>query len=265
MMKKYICPIVLALLAFSCKEVTVKENKTVVLSGSIVNYDQDTLFMNNVSSELMFFREELHKLPLTENSDFEYRFELDKPAYFQIGRTYLYLSPGDSLVATLDTRDRTYGTFSGKGAEANNYLTNVPYPKGGSFWGDSEISSKIETYTEIPEVFEVSVKNRMDELARLTTVSENFRQLEMARSKFDYVNSLGSLFYLYYGKVRKGEMTEEEMNQKIEEADDYLVPYRKAFLKDFNNPDYLQLEVFQSLLYSLKNDSFIKKHQLSEL
>lgn len=264
-MKKYVPLFVLAALVCSCKNEEPRPNKTVVLSGSITNYDQDTLFMENVSSEYMLFQEEIRKLPLTGRTDFEYQFELDKPAYFRIGRTFLYLSPGDSLVADLNTRDRTLGTFSGKGAEANNYLTNVPYPKGGSFWGDRDVSSKIKDYTDMPGAFKKSMKIRMDELAGLTTVSEHFRHLEKARTKFDYANSLGATFYLYYRKVREGEMTEKEMNQKMGEADKYLIPFKKGYLDDFNNREYLQLEVFQSLLYDVKDDNFRKSHHLPEL
>ncbi len=264
-MRKISTLIAIAILSLSCKNAEVEQNKTVVLKGTIANYDQDTLYMSNVTSKFMRFEEEIRKLPLAEKSNFEFRFDLEEPAYFQIGRTFLYLSPGDSLVANLDSRDRSYAIFSGKGSEANNYLTNLPYPKGGSFWGDRDISSKIKTYQDAGEAFKLSVKTRMDKLEGLTTVSEDFKRLEVARTKFDYVNSLGSLFYLYYGKVRKGDMTQEEMNAKIEEANAYLIPHKMAYLDDFNQTDYLQLEVFQSLLYTLKDDSFRKDHQLPEL
>jgi len=265
-MKKIIYIVVFAILSTGCKIEQPIENKTVVLKGTIVNYDQDTLYMNNVSSKSLLFIEEIHKILLKEKSNFEFRFELEKPAYFQIGRTFLYLSPGDSLVANIDTRDRSYGKFNGTGADANNYLTKVPYPKGGSFWGvEREASSKIETYKDVPEAFNKLLKNRMDELAALKTVSDDFRKLETARNKFDYVNSLSSLFYLYYGKVRNGEMTQDEMQSKMKEAEKYLASYKKIHLDDFNKSDYLQLEVFHSILYLLKDDKFIKDLELPEL
>ncbi|TGV00994.1 TlpA family protein disulfide reductase [Flavivirga rizhaonensis] len=265
-MKKFIYPLLIILITVSCKEAPVKENKTVVLKGSIANYDQDTLYMNNVSSKSMLFKEDIHTMTLQDKTNFEYRFELEKPTYFSIGRTFLYLSPGDSLVANLDTRDRTYASFAGKGAQANNYLRNVTYPKSGSFWYDRDISSKVETYKDMPEAFKVSVKKRTDELNSLTHVSETFKRLETARIKFDYVNTLGSgVFYLYFGKMRKEEMTQEEMKEKMKEADQYFIPYRKPFLDDFNNTDYLQLEVFQSVLSALRKEDFRTDHELPEL
>lgn len=264
-MKKCIFLILISSLIFSCKETPFKINKTVVLNGTIANYDQDTLYMNDVSSESMLFKEKIHSITLNGKTNFKYKFELEKPTYFQIGRTFLYLSPGDSLIANLDTRDRSFASFKGIGEEANNYLTNVPYPKGGSFWGDREISSKIKTYKEVPEAFKKSFDNRMNELSSLTNVSEDFKHLEKARSKFDYVNSLGNTFYLYYGKVRKGEITQEEMVSKMEEANKYLTSFKKPFLDDYNNTNYLQLEVFQNILYQLKNEDFRKKLELPEL
>ncbi|WP_111709919.1 TlpA family protein disulfide reductase [Lutibacter citreus] len=264
-MNKYIFLVLISSFIFSCKETPAKINKTIVLKGTIVNYDQDTLYMNNVSSEDMLFKEEIHSITLKEKTNFNYTFELEKPTYFQIGRTFLYLSPGDSLVANLDTRDRSFASYKGIGEEANNYLTNVPYPKGGSFWGDREISSKIKTYKEVPEAFKKSFDNRMNELSGLTNVSEDFKQLEKTRSKFDYVNSLGNTFYLYYGNVRKGEITQEEMASKMEEANKYLTTFKKPFLDDYNNTDYLQLEVFQNILYLLKDEDFRKKLELPEL
>ncbi|WP_299671870.1 TlpA disulfide reductase family protein [uncultured Polaribacter sp.] len=264
-MKNIVFTVVLLILIFSCTEKVTKENKTVTLTGTIANYDQDTLYMNNISSKFMLFKEDIQGIPLEGRNNFNYKFELEKPTYFQIGRTFLYLSPGDSLVANLDTKSRSLAKFEGRGAEANNYLTNVPYPKGGSYWGDREIALKIETYQEIPEAFKKSVDHRLEELNKLNSVSDEFKMLEKARTKFDYVNSMNNLFYLYYAKVRKGEMKQETMDTKIEEASNYLIPYKQSLLDDFNKKEYLQLEVFQSVLYSLSDDDFTSKHQLVEL
>ncbi|WP_195715198.1 TlpA disulfide reductase family protein [Ancylomarina sp. 16SWW S1-10-2] len=265
-MKKNIFALLgIVMLLSSCSETPEKENKTVILKGSIVNYDQDTLYMNNVSSELMVFQEEIQAIELTGKTNFDYRFDLEKPTYFNIGRTFLYLSPGDSLVAKLDTRDRSFGSFTGKGAEANNYLTKTPYPKGGSFWGEREFSSKFKTYQDVPVGFQKVADARLAKLNNLTQVSEAFKELETARVKFDYVNSLENLFYLYYPKFREGKMTQEEMELKIEEANKYLTPYKKPFLDNFNDTKYLQLEVFQSLLYSLNKDEYRKDLDLPML
>ncbi|WP_341214895.1 TlpA disulfide reductase family protein [uncultured Wocania sp.] len=264
-MKKTIYLLALVIFSICCKEAPVKENKKVILKGAITNYEQDTLYMKNVSSQFLFFKEIIHPIVLSENKYFNYTFELEKPTYFQIGRTFLYLSPGDSLITDLDTRDRAFASFKGIGAEANNYLRNLPYPKAGSFWGGNDIASKIETYQEMPSAFKNFLDNRMEELDSLSHVSEDFKDLEKARIKFDYVNSLQNLYYLYYKKLGKGEMTNEDFFAKTKEANNYFIPYIKPYLSDFNNTNYLQLEVFQSILYSLKDEEFRRNHELPEL
>jgi len=65
--------------------------------------------------------------------------------------------------------------------------------------------------------------------------------------------------------VRSGEMTREEMDANSKEASAHFISYIKPYLDDFNNADYLQLDVFQSLLYSLKKEKFIRNHQLPKL
>ncbi len=105
----------------------------------------------------------------------------------------------------------------------------------------------------------------MGKLNALKNVSENFIKFEKARLNFEYANSLRNVFYLYYAKVARREMTEEEMSNKMKEALDYFVPFIKEGLSDFNSTDYLQFEVFHSLLYDLKRDEYRNKHQLPEL
>ncbi|WP_405291755.1 TlpA family protein disulfide reductase [Algibacter sp. Ld11] len=264
-MKKIIIVLVISIFSFGCKETPLKANKTVKLSGTIVNYTQDTLYMDNVTSKDMLFIEDIQPIILDNKTSFNYTFELDKPAYFQIGRTFLYLSPGDSLVANLDTNGRDLASFTGKGAEANNYLRMVPYPKGGSYWGNRAISSSIKTYQDMPEAFKKAAKIRLDELNQVTNVSEEFKHLEKARIKFDYVNSLNSVIYLYISKLMSKQITQEEADKIKAEAEAYFVPYVKEYLDDFNNIEYLQLETFQSVLYVLKDDEFRAKHNLPEL
>lgn len=261
---KILYVLVIITLCFSCKD-TKKLNKKVTLKGSIINYDQDTLFMNNITSKFMFFKENIQSIELKNKTNFDYKFELDKPTYFKIGRTFLYLSPGDSLEVSLDSKSRSLGSFSGKGAEVNNYLTRVPYPKGGSYWGEREISSKFITYKDVPDGFKKIIDARRIELNNLNNTTEEFRRLENARIKFDYVNSLQSISYLYYNKVRKGEITQQEMYAKSKEAKTYFTPFIKQYLDDFNDTSYLQLEVFQTIIYSLNDEDFMKNHNLSEL
>ncbi|REE83011.1 thioredoxin-like protein [Lutibacter oceani] len=261
-MKKSIYLLALLISCVSCKNGTI--NNTVVLSGVYANVEQDTLFMTNITSENLLFKNEVQAIPLTNNTTFNYKFTLNKPSYFQIGRTFFYLSPGDSLVATLDGETRETATFKGKGAQANNYLSQVTYPMAGSYWGVKSASSEINDYKDVPEVFEKEVIQRLKSLNDLDQVSEDFKRLEKARIKFDYVNSLQKVQYLFYNKARNGEIVRKDIDSLTQEAKDYFIPYVKNFLDDFNNIEYLQLEVFQTVLDELKEEEFKTKYNLPE-
>ena len=146
-MKKPLYLIALIISCLSCSNQS--KNNTVVLKGTYANYEQDTLYMKNITSENMIYKEEVHNIAINQDNNFYYKFELEKPAYFQIGRTFLYLSPGDSIMATLDSETRRTATYSGTGSEANNYLAHVTYPKAGSYWPLEEEVSIINDYKEI--------------------------------------------------------------------------------------------------------------------
>ncbi|MFC2110551.1 TlpA family protein disulfide reductase [Bacteroidota bacterium] len=261
-MKKNIYFLILLISCFSCKNEPI--NNTVVLSGVYANSEQDTLFMTNLTSKELLYKNEVHAIPLTNKTTFNYSFTLKKPAYFQIGRTFFYLSPGDNLVATLDSETRETAFFKGQGAQANNYLSQVTYPMAGSYWSVKSVSSKINNYKDVPNVFEEEVKQRLQKLNDLEQVSENFKRLEKARIKFDYINSLQKVQYLFYHKARNGEIVRKEIDSLTQEAKDYYVPYVKNNLDDFNNLEYLQLEVFQTVLNDLKKETFKTKHNLPE-
>lgn len=240
-------------------------NKTVNLKGNIKNNGQDTLYLENYSYGSLSFDQQVLPIPLNNKKNFNISFQVDKPAYYRIGRNFMYLSPGDSLVVMLDSDSRKDSYYSGNGAEANNYLTHLLYPKAGSFWGENEIVSGIDSYKEVPSIFKKAQENRLKTLSTLENVSEQFRTLEAERLRFEYVNSLRSIFYLYYNKVAKNEMTQSEMDSIVIEADNYFIPFIKQELGDYNSTSNLQLEVFQSLLFSLNDEEFRKKYDLKPL
>lgn len=96
--------------------------------------------MVDYTSNYKYLEANTHKIPLNKNNEFSYTFTLEEPRYFKISRTYLYLSPGDSLEMKLDTGSRADAIFKGQGADANNYLRSLPYPK----WRKS-FSGELET------------------------------------------------------------------------------------------------------------------------
>lgn len=256
------CLYLLALLFVECSG---SSCETATIKGKIINYEQDVMYMQNYTSQHTIFKEEKHKIELDKNKEFTYTFSITKPAYYKIGRTYLYLSPGDNLSMIIDRSSRTNAVFEGKGAEANRYLTNLPYPKGGSFWGDATMKWVKCTYKDLPEKFKTIKEKMLAKLENLKNVSGTFIKLEKARLNFEYANSLNSIFYMYYPKVARGEITEQEMEARMKEALKYYIPFIKEALYDFNSTDYLQFEVFKSMLYNLKVENYRERHQLPEL
>lgn len=234
-------------------------SKTVTIYGSIVNYEQDTLFLEDLTANTMLLKDVKHKIPLNANKEFSYTFEIDKPRYFQSGRCFFYFSPGDSLQLGIDTKTRATTQISGKGSEANLYLRDLPYPKGGSFFGDlRQQKIEVKTKEEMVSAFKPILEKRMDDLATLQNVSEEFRELEKARLQFEYVNTLQSSAYLYIYDVMDKKITEKEFRAKTQKANDYLLPNVTEVLSkiDYNKGEYIQLEVFQGILSNLNDDTF---------
>ena len=253
----------------SCKNSSQEQPvKKVVIYGTISNYEQDTLFMDDYTSNYKYLEANTHKIPLNKNNEFSYTFTLEEPRYFKISRTYLYLSPGDSLEMKLDTGSRADAIFKGQGADANNYLRSLPYPKGGSFFGElRDRDLKLKSKEEMVGTFKPILDEKLTQVQELTNVSNTFKELETARLYLEYANTLESSGYLYYSDYYQKKITEDEMNAKIADAETYLTPYIVETYKkiDYNNVDYLQFEVFQGSIFTLNNDEYITKNNLTPL
>lgn len=239
--------------------------------GTIRNYDRDTLYIENHTENTMFLKNEGYNIPLYDHRSFHLVIPLKNPAYFKLHRNLLYLSPGDSLQITIDYNSDKNGTeFDGKGAEANHYLAHLPYAKSGSFWGKSEVSEGIRTFQEVPMVFKDYVEKGIKEINQIKDISDEFKDLEVKRLRFHYINSLLNSHYLLYNQYSRGEISEEDlsgskMKNFLEESSNYYKSEIVSNLNDYNNINYLQLEVFQPLVFSLYDDSFRKKYQFPPL
>ncbi|MDO4695861.1 MAG: TlpA disulfide reductase family protein [Porphyromonas sp.] len=112
------------------------------------------------------------------------------PSYYSIGRNTLYLTPGDELIMKISPRGNA-AEFSGRGAEANNYLKGNLLPKRGSFL---EAGHNVrESFEETKKLIDSLAQVRMNTLDTLSGVSDEFKNLERARIKADVINS-----YIYY-------------------------------------------------------------------
>lgn len=246
------------------------QSNTIRIKGNVINYEHNVLPMINYTTQNIEFTKNQHDLKLDSNNSFNYTFKADKPAYYKIYRNYLYLSPGDNLEITIDANNRKAATFKGKGAEANLYLNNLPYPKGGSFWGDiSYVNGKFAqekikkfTYKNVLHLYDSILEQRQKAIESLKNTSKTFKEIEKRRLNFEYINSLQSVFYVY---MYNDDMSENEKKLKTNEALHYYKPFIKNKLRDYNDINNLQLEVFYDVLYQLNSPVFVNEYNLSGL
>lgn len=181
-----------------------------------------------------------------EQQRFDIKFKLNAPNYFRLGRNVLYLSPGDNMEVLIDYNDNNVSTFKGRGAAANQYLKNTPFPKGGSFIeaGKQVKDSPDATIAAIEE----KAAERTKELAAVKNVSPEFRRLEKARIKADLINSLysGETYGTYVLRL------------KDEKAAAYTEAYKKAIApkialygKDFADASLMKLVVYRDIAENL--------------
>ncbi len=115
------------------------------------------------------FGTSLNRIIKTDASGyFDTTFVLEQPTYFNISRNILYLSPGDDLEVYL-TPDTRQATFKGKGSEAQLFLKDRLYPKGGSFLlSGRNVRENFEKTKEVVDALAAS------KLAQLDTNKDGF-------------------------------------------------------------------------------------------
>ncbi len=201
------------------------------------------------------FSEIQHMVPKSYNkvivpevdSTFAITIPLKEPGYFRLGRNKLYLSPGDDMQVLIDHADASKSTFIGQGSIANNYLRNVPFPKGGSFLeaGKNLQDTPEETLLFLLKIFQ----QKENELAALKNIGSEFRKLEKARNKADLVNSMLSVKSYAAYKLKKE--PKEKITAYTETFDRISKPVKDSLLNNFANPSYLQIEVYRDIIDEL--------------
>lgn len=189
-MKSYIIVIVFIFMAFVCRS---EQVKSVHLYGSLKEFNSEVVNMNPDDAAGDISDARVVKIPVDANGNFDLVLPLEKPGYYQVGRNTLYLTPGDELEVYLGT-SQAQSTFKGKGMEANIYLKDRLFPKGGSFLAAGR--NMAGTFEATKSLIDSLAKIRMKELKQLKNVSKDFRRLEEMRIKGDIVNSY--LSYPFY-------------------------------------------------------------------
>ena len=246
-------------LCFSCS----KKTTTVHLKGQLKGMaPKEVMCYDGTASIVGDSRDIL--IYTDENGYFDTIIELSKPEYFSISRNTLYLTPGDDLEMVI-TENNQEATFSGTGAEANNYMKKRLFPKGGSFLeaGRYVRADFFQTKSTVDSLAEV----RRHELAELKKVSSDFKRMEEARITADVVNS-----YISYASYRKDirfdwqayqQASQEEQKRINEERqkirDAYLTaitPDLKRLCKTLTDTLFLNVAVVRDILSYSERDQY---------
>ncbi|MEG2277745.1 MAG: TlpA disulfide reductase family protein [Odoribacter sp.] len=187
-------------------------------------------------------------------TDTEGRFDtllpLERSEFYSISRNTLYLSPGDDIEVVI-TQNNQEAQFKGKGAEANIYMKDRLFPKGGSYLeGGANVK---ENFRQTRQVIERLAEIREEQLANLKGVSTEFKELERARIYADVINSY--FYYNSYALEYKGKSQEEireaERRNLLE-----VVPSINEKVKYLNDDRFLNVAVVRNILFYREDPAY---------
>lgn len=242
--------IVLAICLFS----VLHAQKTVHLKGQLVDLGSKSVELRYDGATCEICNEGSFMLRTNAGGYFDTILPLGKPGFYRISRNTLYLTPGDEMEVSI-TRSSRDAVFKGRGAEANIYMKGRLFPKGGSFLGELYRINKRGKFSEIKIMVDSMARIRMEELNKVQSVSDGFRELEKARIIGDVINS-----YLYYPFYCA------DTPMKTDEAYDAFVDRITADLlplyQQINNERYLDVAVVRSvMLTAMKTDGLKEKFE----
>ena len=172
---------------------------------------------------------------------------------FNISRNILYLSPGDDLKVYL-TPDTRQASYQGKGSEANIFLKDRLYPKGGSFLlSGRNIGPDFQaTRRRIDSLAEI----KLQQLEKLQQVSPEFKENERARIWANLINSY--LMYPMYNRELRG-MSAEEAEKWEQDFRKEITPAINAWMETIARNKYLDIvDVREVVIYQLEQASFFQ-------
>ncbi|WP_455510399.1 TlpA family protein disulfide reductase [Butyricimonas paravirosa] len=181
---------------------------------------------------------------------FQLELKLNRPTYYQIGRNLLYLSPGDDLKVKLG-HSVARGQFQGIGEEANIYLKGRELL---SVWKIFETknwvldtSNKRPTFDECRIKADSLIEVWLQELRNLTTVDNQFRELEAIRVKACQVQIY--LEYFFYGQLSRWDDSAEVKLKKKNAFYQTIKFIVEPLLKELTASDnYLELSEVREVL-----------------
>ncbi|SER66942.1 redoxin domain-containing protein [Pedobacter rhizosphaerae] len=174
--------------------------------------------------------------------NFSISFALKVAGYYRIGRNILYLSPGNKLKVDINHVYPNLSTFRGSGSEANTYLKDTPFPKGGSYL-ESGKNIFPQPNDQLKNILDLA-DQRSAELDKLKGVSGTFKALESARIRADVINSINSVGYY---APRKLKLSPGSAKKYLERFNKLSQPTVNAYLSTLKKAENLQLVVFRDI------------------
>ncbi|MDO5665543.1 MAG: redoxin family protein [Bacteroidia bacterium] len=248
-MKFIYSTIILALFLFSCIGQNNKEKTEVRISGYIESAEnrEVNLTFDGAASAIGSSRDIL--LKVNNEGYFDTTFVLTEPAYYNLRRNTLYLSPGDNLEVKI-AEDNAQSIFSGRGEAANTYMKDRLFLQAGSFLEGGE--NIRNSFDETKKVIDSLAAERLSQLNNISGASDMFKKLEEARINADRINSY--LYYISYANyLQSAGNTEVEIPEQTNFFQE-LVADVKPLLNKITDTDMLDVAAVRHVL-SFQSDS----------
>ena len=235
---------------------TTEEASHVHLKGKLVGMPNRMVMMSYDGASSMLGNSKDIALHLDAEGCFDTIISLKAPAYYNISRNTLYLSPGDDLDIKI-TQKNTEAEFSGKGADANLYLKNRLFPHAGSYLHGG-VNMK-ENFAQTHRFIDSMAMARREQLNNLQKVSKEFKKMENARISADVLNSYS--YYPTYANIYAQVNKAPEVAIRKHQVDSFytsLASEMRPLVEELNHSTVLDVAVVRSVLGSLMNDRQLK-------
>ena len=235
---------------------TTEEASHIHLKGKLVGMPNRMVMMSYDGASSMLGNSKDIALHLDAEGCFDTIISLKAPAYYNISRNTLYLSPGDDLDIKI-TQKNTEAEFSGKGAEANLYLKNRLFPHAGSYLHGG-VNMK-ENFAQTHLFIDSMAMARREQLNNLQKVSKEFKKMENARISADVLNSYS--YYPTYANIYAQVNKAPEVAIRKHQVDSFytsLASEMRPLVEELNHSTVLDVAVVRSVLGSLMNDRQLK-------
>lgn len=228
-------------------------NRTARIYGTITASGKGDVLISYTGISGDFGNSEGFALKTNGNGEFDTVLAISKPGYFIIGRSILYVSPGDNLSVAL-TQNHQDARFNGKGAVANTFLSEARlYPKGGSYLEAGKNVKK--DFQATKKTIDSLAAKSSEKLKKLNGVSEEFKSNEYARILANQANSYIS--YASYTKETEG-LSADEKKEWREKFLRSIAPEVNVLIKIVAKDTYLPIKDVRDLvIYNLDNADFI--------